>query len=493
MSQEPENKANEENEEKILLNIQLGDIIQIKAPVEEEINDKIFLVKYIDKDIISLLSVDDPSFTYNLIVNEDGTLRNQSIVAIDILSSDEKQGYSRQNGLLPGVWVDVIFGGDLPTIITGFISNLEEDMIEIQTYPDNEKIYLDFAYKGLPQDLPIETINIREPPAEVKKKIPYEEEGQLDGQMEGQMEGQLDGQMEGQMEGQFDDQMEEESKSVEELPIGEVRKQIRELLLNVNDIVIGENLGEIEQIIDLPESEQRFGIEKQTSDLLDELLSSIPNTQRTTSVLNNIHKMIERFKQLRQEFSNFDEYGNADMPVSQGANYKPLVKSLKELNKKLYWILPVCKNKKKVYDVDVDTQQEYGDIVPLTLAETRIAETDIINTYRTNRTTDTSETNKYASLINSLNPYLTPFENPNYQEFSITSQQVNDNFAAIIDNLEELQSSVVKNDNVLRRKFVIQTYNLGLSKLQNVQIIRGFLVQLHSNTFHIYREHQRFH
>ena len=178
MSQEPENKANEENEEKILLNIQLGDIIQIKAPVEEEINDKIFLVKYIDKDIISLLSVDDPSFTYNLIVNEDGTLRNQSIVAIDILSSDEKQGYSRQNGLLPGVWVDVIFGGDLPTIITGFISNLEEDMIEIQTYPDNEKIYLDFAYKGLPQDLPIETINIREPPAEVKKKIPYEEEGQ---------------------------------------------------------------------------------------------------------------------------------------------------------------------------------------------------------------------------------------------------------------------------------------------------------------------------
>ena len=99
MSQEPENKANEENEEKISLNIQLGDIIQIKAPVEEEIHDKIFLVKYIDKDIISILSVDDPTFTYNLIVNEDGTLRNQSIVAIDILSSDEKQGYSRQKFL----------------------------------------------------------------------------------------------------------------------------------------------------------------------------------------------------------------------------------------------------------------------------------------------------------------------------------------------------------------------------------------------------------
>ena len=459
MLQEPENKVNEKQISKKTLNIQLNDIIQIKAPVEDEINDKMFLVKYIDKDIITLLSVDEPTFIYNLIINEDGTLRNQSIVAIDILSSDEMQGYSRQNGLLPGIWVDIKFGGDLPTIITGYISNLEEDMIEIQTYPENEKIYLDFAYKGLPQDLPIETINIREPPEEVKKKTPYIDEDKMEDKMD----------RDDQFDDKFDDQMEEESNLVEELPIGEVRKQIRELLLNVNDIVIGEDLGEIDRIIDLPESEQRFGIEKQTSDLLDELLSSIPNAQRTTSVLNNIHKMIERFKQLRQEFSNFDEYGNAQMPISQGANYKPLVQSLKQLNKKLYWILPVCKNKKKVYDVDINVLQEYSDIVNLTLAESRNAETDIINAYRNNRMTDTSENNKYDSLINSLNPYLTPFENPNNQEFSITSQQVNDNFTAIIDNLDELQSSVVKNDNVLRRKFVIQTYNLGLSKLQNVQ------------------------
>ena len=38
-------------------------------------------------------------------------------------------------------------------------------MIEIKTYPDNEVIYLDFAYKGLPEDLPIEKIELREKPS----------------------------------------------------------------------------------------------------------------------------------------------------------------------------------------------------------------------------------------------------------------------------------------------------------------------------------------
>ena len=68
--------------------------------------------------------------------------------------------------------------------------------------------------------------------------------------------------------------------------------------------------------------------------------------------------MIERFKQLRVEFSKFDGQGNAMMPDIQGADYKPLVESLQKFNQKLYWILPVVKNKKKVYDVDMDAAGE---------------------------------------------------------------------------------------------------------------------------------------
>ena len=42
-------------------------------------------------------------------------------------------------------------------------------MIEVRTYPDNKTIYLDFGYKGLPQNLPISKINVRDPPSETQQ------------------------------------------------------------------------------------------------------------------------------------------------------------------------------------------------------------------------------------------------------------------------------------------------------------------------------------
>ena len=64
------------------------------------------------------------------------------------------------------------------------------------------------------------------------------------------------------------------------------------------------------EIVD--ESQRRFGIDKQSNDLLDELLADIPSDKRTQRILNNIHISIQRFKQLRRKFSNFDDSGNAE-------------------------------------------------------------------------------------------------------------------------------------------------------------------------------------
>ena len=57
-----------------------------------------------------------------------------------------------------------ILAGDVPAVLTGEIVGLEEDMIEIEIYPDKRKIFIDFAYKGIPLDLPISQITIRESP-----------------------------------------------------------------------------------------------------------------------------------------------------------------------------------------------------------------------------------------------------------------------------------------------------------------------------------------
>ena len=258
------------------------------------------------------------------------------------------------------------------------------------------------------------------------------------------------------------------------VPVAEIKEQIRELILDADQLQFGVELDAVTQVVDVPESEQRFGIEKQTNDLLDELLSTIPNAQRTESVLNSIHTMIGRFKQLRTAYSKFDEQGNALMPNVQGAGFKPLVETLQNFNQKLYWILPVAKNKKKVYDTDADVQDEYSDIDPLTLAETRIAEDRVEDTYLGNNVPD--DENNYAYLIRSMRPFLTPFTSPNYAEFNIVTKAVEANMTAVVDNLEDLYSSVAKNDDIKRRRFVIQEYNLGQTVLEASKIRGGDVI-----------------
>ena len=64
--------------------LQLGDIIQIEAPTNPELNEKIFLIDYIDSRKIKLIS--DQSLD-NIVLNisEDGNLTDESITSISIL------------------------------------------------------------------------------------------------------------------------------------------------------------------------------------------------------------------------------------------------------------------------------------------------------------------------------------------------------------------------------------------------------------------------
>jgi hypothetical protein len=447
--------------------IQLGDIIQITAPTDPDLHNKIFFVNYVDVDKIKLLNGEDEKI---LRFNEEHNLSNESITDIDILSRAISPSYAIQHNLNIGTWIDIYFGGDIPTIITGKITNLEEDMIEIKTFPDQDMIYIDFEYKGIPEDIPIERIQIRSAPSQSSpQSSQLREEGkEIEVLAEGQFLIPPSEQALISMSEQTDKELLEDETYTEEFAPVISREQIREIVINADQIRFGEKLGVITMSEDVSESEQRFSIEKQTTDLLDELLSTIPNIQRTNSVLNNIHKMIERFKQLRTTFSTFDSQGNALMPLVKGAKFKPLVDTLYNFNQKLYWILPVSTIKKKVYDVD---EYDETDIDFLTLEQSKIDEDEIIKTYLENDVP--IEDNKYAYLLKSLNPFFTPFTDPAYKEYKIATKNVNTNITAIIDNLSDFYSSVVKNDSIKRRRFVIQEYNLGLTRLETTKVKGG--------------------
>jgi len=446
MSSDTSVKINSQDNEEVVT-LQLDDVIKITDPENDELNGNEFIIDYIDKSKIRLINTETLNIVL-LTIGPDRTLGDGTITNISIISRNDKLGYARQNGLVPGTWINIFFGGETPAIITGEITNIEQDMIEIRCYPEDETIYINFDYKGLPEDLPIETIEIREKPT---KEIVVQEPGEF---------------------APSEKITEEEQEVLRSIPLVSVKEQLRSFILKADQIEFGsEELGPITQYVDIGKSQQRFSIEMQTNDFLDEMLSTIPNAQRTSNVLNNIHIMIERFKQLRQKFSTFDENGNITSSLIKESSYKPLVNELLHFKTLLYWLLPVVKNVKKVYNISANTEEdEYPDTILLNTTQSVEYVKTIVGNYQSNEFPD--EQNKYVTFIKEINPYFTPFEELNAENLHdiIYEKDVENNLNVIIDNLDDFYSSVAKNDIIKMKRFVIQKYNLGINRLNALQI-----------------------
>ena len=453
---------NESKEDpKMELELQLGDIIKISNPVNDILDENTFIIDYIDK--FKTYLIDTTSLNrIKLNINEDGILGDGNIRQISILSRADTPSYARQNGLLHGRWINIYFGGDFPIILTGEITNLEEDMIEVTTI-DNDVLYINFDYKGIPEDLPIENIEIREKPT---KQLPDTELFEQDENLN------------------VIPELEKEKNMIEtekiqiQVPIKNVKDQLREFIIKADQIQFGdEELGPIVQYIDVSSKSQRFSIDAQVSDLLDDILSTIPNAQRTPRVLNNIHIMIERFKQLRELFSSFDQYGNVEDILRKESTYKPLKSWLDNFNVNLYWLLPVVKNIKKVYDVN-NIDEDNNDIINLDISRDIKEINEIVKNYESNNLLN--ESNNYRGLYSELTPYFTPFNliGDEEQEGILVEKEVNTNINTIIDNLEDMYSSVFSNNMIRNKKFVITRYNLGQTKLNTTETTNSKLVTI---------------
>ena len=412
--------------------LELGDIIEISAPSNSIIDNHIYIIDYLDDKIMML--IDDTTLEKITInIDEDGKLSDESIQSIAILNKSEKKGFARQNNLLVNNWISIYIAGDIPTIITGQISNLEEDMIEVTTWPDMEKIYIDFGYQGLPQNIPFEKIVLRESPGKLTLK--EGEESILEG--------------------------EEEEEEEEEVEI-----RLKKVLLEGDEIQFGEELEEITEVVNVPIEERRYDIETQKNDFLDDLLSSVPVTYRTKTIINGFHIMIERYIELREKFSSFDEYG---LPISKkNIDIKPLINKLQSFRTKLSWILPIVKNKRKIYyDID-DEEDEYPDVIKENLLNDIENILKLYQEYEEGNVPDTL--NGYNYLIRELNSYHTPFRTTD--EKVIISKPVNIDCDTVINNYSSFKSSVGASDPMFdttyikEGEFVIQKYNVGLKRIE---------------------------
>jgi len=438
------------------LDLQLGDIIELVSPTNSEYHETSNYIHYIDNTQIHITNITSLK-EHQLNLTENGTFTDESIQQVVLFSRSDEKGYARQHQLLPKAWVNIHFGGEVPVIITGQIGNLEEDMIEVITYPELKTIYIDFRYQGIPLDVPIDKIVIREKPASIKST------GSLALMKQAVVEGT-----------QYTEPEEElviESTDMEEyiahIPEGKeedknIKTVLHELYTDANTISFGEDLEEISQLVEVPEGEQRYSIDIQKNDMLEELLSTIPNSQRADSVLDNIHTLIGRYVLLREQFSKFDENNNVYDKEIHTASYKPLVDTLYNLNRNLRWIIPVVANRRKL---NMNTNAlETKDIVAENMTETFGTMVNMQNKYYKKGANDSSIT--YDNLQKQNHESFRPFESPTDDSDCLTTKNVLDNIDAVVDNLNDFYSTVYTEAGIKRKQYVIQRYNLGSSKLQ---------------------------
>ncbi len=391
----------------VSLSIELGDIIKVIAPTNHEIHEHIFLVDYLSSRKIRIIDTESLETTV-LKLDATGKLTDESITTIELLSRAEEKGYARQNNLVVSTWVDIRFGGDIPTIITGMITNVEEDMIEIRTYPEDEMIYINFGYMGIPENLPIEEIKIRAPPSAFGKvsdtgavEGTEPEAGFLTMGMDAVQSQELSPLEERRRQRQLARSgVSDTGADATEQPIGEsehthlssatgsksgiaasaplIREKLRTILLDADQIQVGEDLDVLVQTVDIPDENRRFNLEKQCDDLLDTLMTNIPNQEKTRSTLSNIQRMVLRFRELRHTFSQFDTNGNPSVPPPKSALYRPLVQSMMRMDRALRWIIPIVKSRKVIYDIPIDerTASEM-DIAPRLIQDERETENEL--------------------------------------------------------------------------------------------------------------------
>ena len=417
---------------KIPTKIELGDIIEIISPTNSEWNENIFFVSYIDNSLLELIEI-KTVLPFLFYLSSNGNFEDKSIKKVKILSKSALKGYARQNGLLKNTWVDIFFSGEIPKSITAEIINLEEDMIELRTYPENELLYIDFAYQGVPRNIPVKKICIRDKPYSFHRGQESEESEESEN--------------------------ENDDKETEKEVIEETYQENLQKMYELGKLEEDEELQEIVQQIEISPEQQRYGINAQVNDLLDAFLSTIPDYKRTPHVMNKIYTHIQRFKELREQFSIFDDRYHQIIGPKR-VNTQPLVDVLFNIKQSLLWCIPVVSQTKNVYGEFVEEPFDVN-IKDFEIDMQNETENENNTFYKNNIPNENIV--KYANMYIQNSSYMCPFTITDFNNQFVlnTLPNIQTDIDVIVssDINNKLSSSVVNDSIIIPKKLVMERYN----------------------------------
>ena len=438
--------------------LELGDIIKINSR-SELLNDQIFMIEYIDNTEIQLVNEGMKEIIYT----NEGTFIDPNILSIELLSRSEKSGYVQQNDLLVDTWVNIYVGGDLPEIYTGRITNIENDQVEIKLVND-KIIYIDFAYQGIPKNLLIDKIELRSSPNTLSSREQEEEQEEEEQEQEEQ------------------EQEEEKFNWADDVSVESLNEDYD--IPDNDEIIFGDDLEDIIMMVEIPEELKKFSLEKQTDDLLDDLLSTIPTEKRTPYVLSKVHTMIDRFVQLRSEFTKRNDTGEYIIKPNLG-NYSNLQKNLINMKEKVPWLFPVTKLNKKIFTED---KLELDNTTIIEPYKELLEEYKLTKSYEETKTT--SDEVLYYDYLNRLKNYYIPYTEVNHDEPYIYDVRIGNNtITGIVSNTddEDFSSYVINNGEISRKKMFFQEYTPGhmtkndLLSVHSVVVLPEKLIQYYLN------------
>jgi hypothetical protein len=435
----------------------LGMIIKIVAPNDSRFDNKYFLIDYLDDNLMKI--IDDNYKTYNLTI-ENNEFNEKSISYILPVHTPLYLGYAKQNGLIPGTWWTIEYNPENanPQLYNGEITNLEEDQIEFKIQDTEDIMYIDFKYKGIPLDMPIKFYKAVDPMP--KKNIVKDINNNLlvDSRFE-----QEDG---------WADMMEEDDEELREKDNVETEKKT--LIMEADQIefkILDEN---VTFDVEKQEEEKIYHITVQTDDLLQSILSNVPSNKRTPQKLQEISLIINRFVELRKEFSEFNEFENTET-WKKYSEYKPIVNSLKKLNKNINWIIPIVKNQLSIFFNKTKEVNDDRDMIVKKNDTSFLEEARVKRKYHA-KIYNNEEFNKYEFINNkSFKPsHSTPNDKSNIltQLEGKYSFRTNTDLLTISSNLNNnLESSIidVNNDKLNIGTFNTHSYITGQYRLHPIK------------------------
>ena len=463
-----------------------ADIIKITSPSNKEYNNKSFFIHYVDEKHIFLLDIAN-SNTHKLNVDENGNLTDESIEEIILLSRSEEKGFVRNNGYDIGTLVNVYLKNGVDnSIVTGVITDIQEDQVEIKTQPYDVFLYIDFEYKGIHPEKHLPIYKMVKCKKNIDENVMINDVFLPDDNYEKKEE----------------EEEEEQMPSIEYNDLGEsvvlipektkpdknVKEILKDIFLKANEIEFGVEEDVITQIVEINDRDKKYPIEVQVNDLMDELLSTIPNVQRTKKIMDEIHRLIERYKELRQQFSVFDKNNNIVDYVRINNNHKPLVDYL--MNKKnappsslssspYCWMKPVVSNKKKIYSAEDDNENDekdndvFPDVVNANQSQELMELKKVQDNFFENK--EQGDVIKYHNMRVNTHPFFEPIVSPskNLNDEYLTTHPVFVNVDAVVDNDDNHKSTVVSNNKISYKKYKIQRYNVGETMMQQELLKTG--------------------